>query len=100
MDDTAGNLVVAVREGIRLDDDAISNDSLDRESTAIDLGAHSFDDHSALRIKRIDLPVQARLLLMAIGSAASRAFTSRFVSCRHRCGQKADREMPQNLADF
>src|SRR5690606_30356274 len=43
----AGDLVVAVGERIRLDDDVVADDPLHREAPAIDLRAHGFDHDAA-----------------------------------------------------
>ena len=50
---------MAVGEDVGFDDDAISDNSLDRELAAVDFRANSLDDHSALHV---DLPMQTRLL--------------------------------------
>src|SRR5205807_10325693 len=42
-----GQLVVAVREEVRLDNDALSDDPFDRVAPTVDLGLHPFNHHPA-----------------------------------------------------
>jgi len=57
-EDAAGDPIVAIGEDFSFDDEAVCNNSLDRESAAVDLRPNTFDDHAT----RINLAVQRCLL--------------------------------------